>query len=101
MLSYLGDTTILDSTDANNPPPWLIFRYLAATVSSRLQSSANSVSESLLTIPPASLHLLEKLGLVTAIALIHDELACEPHSTPQQFAERLLASVSRIEVEVK
>lgn len=85
MLSYLGDTNILDNSDVNNPPPWLILRYLAATVSSRLQSSANSVSESLLTIPPASLYLLEKLGLVTAIALIDDELACEPHSTPQQL----------------
>jgi hypothetical protein len=42
----------------------------------------------LISIPPASLHLLEKLGQVTALALVDDELACEPryvdwrHSIP-------------------
>mmetsp|Transcript_31329 Transcript_31329/g.65513 ORF Transcript_31329/g.65513 Transcript_31329/m.65513 type:complete len:1636 (-) Transcript_31329:697-5604(-) len=41
--------------------------------------------DSLLSIPPASLHLLEKLGGVTALALIDDELASEPFSTPQQL----------------
>lgn len=66
-------------------PSWLVCRYIAATLQSRLQSSAHSVSKSLLTIPPASMHLLEKLGLVTAITLVDDELACEPYSTPQQL----------------
>lgn len=39
----------------------------------------------LLNIPPASLYLLEKLGVVTALTLIDDELACDPFSTPQQL----------------
>eukprot|EP00804_Cyclotella_cryptica_P006214 CCRYP_015276-RB/>CCRYP_015276-RB protein AED:0.09 eAED:0.09 QI:480/1/1/1/0.8/0.83/6/1636/1103 len=87
MKSHLGDNTSADITTnrMQKPSPWLLLRYFAATLTSRLKSSAKSVSESLLTIPPASLHLLEKLGLVTAIALIDDELACEPHSTPQQL----------------
>lgn len=80
-----SDTDCLDDRETTKPPRWLLCRYIAATLQSRLKSSANPVSESLLTIPPASMHLLEKLGLVTAIALIDDELACEPHSTPQQL----------------
>lgn len=67
------------------PPRWLFYRYLVATFQSRLKSSVDTVSKALLTIPPASVHVLEKLGLVTAIALIDDELACESHSTPQQL----------------
>lgn len=39
----------------------------------------------LIRVPPASVHLLEKLGVVTAFALIDDELACEPQSIPQQL----------------
>ena len=39
----------------------------------------------LLSIPPASFYLLEKLGVVTSLALVDDELACEPFSTPQQL----------------
>ena len=74
---------ILDET--TKPPRWLLFQYIKATLRSRLKSSANTISNSLLTIPPASVHLLEKLGLVTCICLIDDELACEPHSTPQQL----------------
>eukprot|EP00956_Cyclotella_meneghiniana_P024567 scaffold49506_cov36-Cyclotella_meneghiniana.AAC.1 len=75
----------LGETATSKPSRWLLTRYIAATLQSRLKSSADIVSSSLLTIPPASMHLLEKLGLVTAIALIDDELACEPHSTPQQL----------------
>ena len=82
----------------DKPSPWLLFRYLVATFSSRLftefpkrRSSSSSTgqlsssSDALLSIPPASLHLLEKLGVVTALALIDDELACDPFSTPQQL----------------
>jgi hypothetical protein len=39
----------------------------------------------LLRVPPASLNLLEKLGVATAFALVDDELACEPHAIPQQL----------------
>lgn len=74
-----------DDREMMKTPSWLVCRYIAATLRSRLQSSAHNVSRSLLTIPPASMHLLEKLGLVTAITLVDDELACEPHSTPQQL----------------
>eukprot|EP00956_Cyclotella_meneghiniana_P018433 scaffold30656_cov62-Cyclotella_meneghiniana.AAC.9 len=79
------DEQNLGETATSKPTRWLLTRYIAATLQSRLKSSADIVSSSLLTIPPASMHLLEKLGLVTAIALIDDELACEPHSTPQQL----------------
>ena len=41
--------------------------------------------DDLIDIPPASDFLLEKLGVVTALALVDDELACEPHSIPQQL----------------
>ena len=49
------------------------------------RQSFESTPDALLSIPPASLHLLEKLGVVTALTLIDDELACEPFSTPQQL----------------
>jgi hypothetical protein len=39
----------------------------------------------MLRVPPASAHLLEKLGVATAFTLIDDELACEPQSIPQQL----------------
>lgn len=88
------------------PSPWLLCRYLMATASSRLftkslltraktswklrsakrkSSSSFFSSDALLSIPPAQAHLLEKLGVVTALALVDDELACEPFSTPQQL----------------
>jgi len=88
------------------PSRWLLCRYLMATASSRLFTksllkkisamrskakdkssslSSSSRGEALLSIPPASLHLLEKLGVVTAFTLVDDELACEPFSTPQQL----------------
>ena len=41
--------------------------------------------EDLIKIPPAGAFLLEKLGVITALTLVDDELACEPHSTPQQL----------------
>lgn len=34
---------------------------------------------------PASLNLLEKLGVATAFTLIDDELACDPQAIPQQL----------------
>ena len=53
--------------------------------STRRNPSSFFSPDALLSIPPASLHLLEKLGVVTALALVDDELACEPFSTPQQL----------------
>ena len=41
--------------------------------------------DDLIKIPPASTYLLEKLGVVTALTLVDDELVCEPYSTPQQL----------------
>jgi len=84
------------------PSPWLLCRYLMATASSRLftksllekissmrssEKPASSLGgwDALLSVPPASLYLLEKMGVVTAFALVDDELACDPHSTPQQL----------------
>ena len=41
--------------------------------------------DDLIKIPPAGTFLLEKLGVVTALTIVDDELACESHSTPQQL----------------
>ena len=71
------------------PSAGLLFRYITATSFSRifttLPKKVKSSSDTLLYIPPASLYLLEKLGVVTALTLIDDELACDPYSTPQQL----------------
>jgi hypothetical protein len=45
----------------------------------------DATESSLLRIPPASTSILEKLGVATALALVDDELACEPHAIPQQL----------------
>jgi hypothetical protein len=42
-------------------------------------------SRRLVRVPPASLNLLEKLGVATACTLVDDELACEPNAIPQQL----------------
>jgi hypothetical protein len=81
----------------------LLIRYTFATALSRLSlwGFARSVQDccfsgfrelgdrykfsDLLRVPPASLNLLEKLGVATAFALVDDELACEPHAIPQQL----------------
>jgi len=84
----------------DKPSAWLLCRYLMATSTHRLftkslikritswgnqkQRSVASL-DALLSIPPATTYLLEKLGVVTALALVDDELACEPFSTPQQL----------------
>jgi len=84
----------------------LFFRYLLATIRTRLalESVCDALdrrcslscrkkqgnltlrsSDNLIDVPPASAFLLEKLGVVTALALIDDELASESFSTPQQL----------------
>lgn len=83
----------------HKPSPWLVCRYLMTTSTHRLfrkslikklsslihLSEKQNSADTLLSIPPASLHLLEKLGVVTALTIVDDELACEPHSSPQQL----------------
>ena len=65
---------------------WNSRRILHSYTKAAQQSSAVSTpTNTLLSIPPASFYLLEKLGVVTALALVDDELACEPFSTPQQL----------------
>ena len=91
-----GDDDVDGRSVTERPPTWLLARYLLATAGSRLFTKsllrkvrnlldANDAGGSLLSIPPASLHLLEKLGVTTCLALVDDELACEPFSTPQQL----------------
>lgn len=77
----------------------LLLRYIVATVASRLslQQLAGIVHDALdvsrdeevrtvvIPIPPASMCLLEKLGVATAFCLVDDELACEANCTPQQL----------------
>ena len=83
----------------------LLFRYILATSLSRLSLWAFAASvrrclqfvcprvvtgpsvkrSKLVRVPPASVNLLEKLGVATAFALVDDELVCEPQSIPQQL----------------
>ena len=81
----------------------LIVRYLMATLSNRLslqkvgrnldrltrrlmyRNNQTIGSSSLVRVPPASLNLLEKLGVATAFALVDDELVCESQAIPQQL----------------
>ena len=108
VLSMNDDQSSSEHLGLEKPATWLLCRYLMATATSRLftksllrkiksmlrkisswthrsDGRSSSSSDALLSIPPASLHLLEKLGVVTALALVDDELACEPFSTPQQL----------------
>ena len=80
---------------------WLLWRYIVATGLSRLSlwpvfdvlqrcmyrwnGTRDIRRTKLIRIPPASTHLLEKLGVANAFALVDDELACEPQSIPQQL----------------
>lgn len=94
-----GDNSSSEQRGLEKPSLRLLFRYLMTTSTHRLfrkslikklsswinLSENQSSADMLLSIPPASLYLLEKLGAVTALALVDDELACEPHSSPQQL----------------
>lgn len=53
-------------------------------LSSKIALSAGGPSK-LVRVPPASINLLEKLGVATAFVLVDDELACDPQSIPQQL----------------
>ena len=82
----------------------LILRYFLSTLSNRyaLQdigrrldrwllngncfgSTRRAGGTSLVRVPPASLFLLEKLGVATALTVVDDELVCEPQAVPQQL----------------
>ena len=82
----------------------LLLRYFLATLSNRL--SLQQIGENvqklfcvicgrkelstmgrnpMVWVPPASLNLLETLGVATAFTLVDDELVCEPQAIPQQL----------------
>ena len=87
--------------DHTFPKSRLLFRYIVATSLSRLSlwsvvdsfqrcfpGSVNKRKHNnsrLVRVPPATLNLLEKLGVCTAFALVDDELACEASAIPQQL----------------
>jgi hypothetical protein len=61
----------------------IIDRWRECVLGRRLEDQLPS--RRLVRVPPASLNLLEKLGVATACTLVDDELACEPHAIPQQL----------------
>lgn len=63
----------------------LLWKYVLRGLDSRLELGYLSSNQGLLDFPVASSCLYEKLGVVTALSLIDDELACDPVSTPQQL----------------
>ncbi len=96
-----------DSSGTSANIDLLLFRYFLATVSNRLSLQGVNrwlytvmtiiyklfgvneknltVGPNLVGVPPASLHLLEKLGVATAFTLVDDALVCEPQAVPQQL----------------
>jgi len=57
----------------------------SSSSSSSSKQSAHAARSKLVRVPPASVNLLEKVGVATAFTLVDDELACEPQSIPQQL----------------
>jgi hypothetical protein len=106
---YASSTDSLTESGATGrmlPRTRLLLRYIVATCLSRLSlwrfadwtarllrricpciahTRLDSEIRRLVRVPPASLNLLEKLGVATAFTLIDDELVCEPHAIPQQL----------------
>ena len=97
----------VDESDRNDDE-WftqtrLLFQYVQKTALSRLSllewwrgltrsvwrmlglGSSGPLRQRLVRVPPASVNLLEKLGVATAFSLIDDELAVEKHAIPQQL----------------
>ena len=94
-----------ESEPANNID-MLLVRYFLAAASNRLSlqdfgrkmrgvvacvfrflgiRDESEVGSRLVRIPPASVNLIEKLGVATAFTLVDDELVCEPDALPQQL----------------
>lgn len=88
------------------PRTMLLIRYIIATCLSRLSlwefaerigrllrrcfpgilaPAGDELRPRLVRVPPASINLVENLGVATAFTLVDDELACEPHAVPQQL----------------
>ena len=80
----------------------LLIRYFLATALDRLslqdlgrkvyhtvcrlyRSDRTTQFSELVSVPPASLNLIEKLGVATAFTLVDDELVCETDAIPQQL----------------
>jgi len=67
----------------------LFLQYFLRGLESRMQfaklCTKQALEQSLVDFPGASLYLYEKLGVVTTLSLIDDELACDPVSAPQQL----------------
>ncbi len=67
----------------------LFLNYFWKGIMSRLELANACIRKvlesSLMDFPIASSFLFEKLGVVTALSLIDDELACDPVSTPQRL----------------
>lgn len=67
----------------------LFFRYAVRGLYSRLKircfCSSKIEDSGLIDFPIASSGLLERLGVVTVLAIVDDELACDPNSIPQQL----------------
>lgn len=100
----LGSSNSIDGSLQESQGRSLFFRYLLEMLRSRLLpeetsdnlvhfvksalrwiSNSTSSQLNLIPAPPVSTCLLEKLGVVTALCLVDDDLACEPYSTPQQL----------------
>lgn len=67
----------------------LFLRYIVRGLYSRIRlrcfHSSKVDDSGLIDFPIASSALLEKLGVVTVLAVVDDELACDPNSIPQQL----------------
>lgn len=95
-----------DSSETSTNIDLLLLRYFLATASNRLSlrrmvrrvytllnamyrtlgaSEKLSAGPNLVRVPPASLNILEKLGVATAFTVVDDALICEPQAVPQQL----------------
>ena len=87
-LMYSSETTLNPQNNSSS----LFLRYFVKGINSRVSGTSctqvyqfNRDRNDLVDFPPVSSYLLEKLGVVTALALADDELVCDPNSTPQQL----------------
>lgn len=64
---------------------WKVFDKIRQFVPHLTGGGPNRRRSKLVRVPPASVHVMEKLGVATAFTLVDDELACEPQSIPQQL----------------
>lgn len=60
-------------------------RIIEASSKCHVTRTARSGLSTTVPIPPASLHLLARLGVATAFVLVDDELVCEDGAVPQQL----------------